>query len=208
MPSAAGDLSLVGLAGMLAVTDAFGGIPDEDIRAIQQGARRVFRQVRTLYAGDDGDAEPYGPDTPVHGGGFKRRVCAADDVDVRLLFPDGFVLCAEDDLPAPPREPKRLVKPRNQSGTVLKGDVRVHADVIDQYMIARLDATAQGVPPADRRQPRRASARCSIPVCPQSSDDSVRRVQGDPVRHGHRRGRPTAENEGRSLKLSWALRSN
>jgi hypothetical protein len=99
---------------MLAVTDAFGGILDEEyqrynkervayfdkceryMRATTEMQNRMARTLRFTVAISNAGSAP------------------ADDVDVRLLFPDGFALRAEDDLPAPPREPKRPVKPRNQ----------------------------------------------------------------------------------------------
>ena len=39
----------------------------------------------------------------------------AEDVDVRLSFPDGFTLHSKADLPALPKEPEKPVKPRSQA---------------------------------------------------------------------------------------------
>ena len=134
------DLALSELARALSASDVFGTIPDEEfqrynkerlayfenyrnyMRATAEAKNRATRSLRFTIALANAGSAP------------------ADDVDARLLFPDGFSLCAEEDRPASPTEPRRPTKPRS------RGELMASELSVPNLYVPRMDIPNLGPP--------------------------------------------------------------
>jgi hypothetical protein len=112
--ASADDPMLSGLAQMFTVTDAFGGIPDEEVRRYNEERLTYFDEYAQYMRATASLKNRLARTLRFTIAISNTGTAPAEDVDLRLYFPDGFSLCAEDELPAAPKEPSQPTMPRSQ----------------------------------------------------------------------------------------------
>lgn len=119
LPSPLNDQVLAGFAKILAQTDVLNSIPDEEFQRFNKERLAYFEKSERYMRAETETRNRIARTIRFRVLLSNTGSAPADDVDVRLLFPDGFSLCGEDDVPRASKEPKRPTKPRTKMETMM-----------------------------------------------------------------------------------------